>query len=58
MPLISVMQGRLVPPEGGYFQSFPRVRWRDEFVFAKNAGLNAIEWIYDEYGEDANPLGE
>lgn len=56
MPLISVMQGRLVPPEGGHFQSFPRVRWRDEFAFAKNAELDAIEWIYDEYGEDANPL--
>lgn len=56
MPLIAVMQGRLVPPEGGRFQSFPRMRWRDEFAFAMKAGLNAIEWIYDAYGEDANPL--
>ena len=53
---ISIMQGRLVPPEGGHFQSFPRKRWRDEFALAKAAGLNAIEWIYDAYGEDVNPL--
>jgi hexulose-6-phosphate isomerase len=50
------MQGRLVPPEGGRFQSFPRERWRDEFALASQAGLNAIEWIFDVYGEDANPL--
>jgi hexulose-6-phosphate isomerase len=50
------MQGRLVPPEGGRFQSFPRERWRDEFALAAQAGLNAIEWIFDVYGEDANPL--
>src|SRR5579862_1473707 len=56
MTRIAIMQGRLVPPEAGRFQSFPRERWRDEFAFAADAGLDAIEWIYDEYGEDANPL--
>jgi hexulose-6-phosphate isomerase len=50
------MQGRLVPPEGGRFQSFPRERWRDEFALAAQAGLDAIEWIFDAYGEDVNPL--
>jgi hexulose-6-phosphate isomerase len=50
------MQGRLVPPEGGHFQSFPRQQWRDEFALAARAGLNAIEWIFDVYGEDVNPL--
>jgi hexulose-6-phosphate isomerase len=50
------MQGRLVPPEGGRFQSFPRERWRDEFALAAKAGLNAIEWIFDVDGEDVNPL--
>lgn len=50
------MQGRLVPPEGGRFQSFPRERWRDEFALAAQAGLNAIEWIFDVWGEDVNPL--
>lgn len=56
MVFIATMQGRLVPPEGGFFQSFPRQRWRDEFPLAAEAGLNAIEWIFDVYGEDINPL--
>jgi hexulose-6-phosphate isomerase len=56
MPYFATMQGRLVPPEGGRFQCFPRERWRDEFSLAAQAGLDAIEWIFDVYGEDANPL--
>jgi L-ribulose-5-phosphate 3-epimerase len=56
MPFLAIMQGRLVPPEGEHFQSFPRVRWRDEFVLAAQAGLDGIEWIFDAYGEDVNPL--
>ena len=56
MPFFAIMQGRLVPPEGGSFQSFPCERWRDEFVLAAQARLNAIEWIFDSSGEDANPL--
>jgi L-ribulose-5-phosphate 3-epimerase len=56
MARIAIMQGRLVPPENGRFQSFPRERWQDEFAFAKAAGLDAIEWIYDLYGADVNPL--
>ena len=51
-----VMQGRLVPPEPGRFQAFPRERWRDEIAFAKDAGLDYIEWIYDDYGASANPV--
>ena len=50
------MQGRLVAPDGGRFQSFPRSRWREEFALAAAAGLDTIEWIYDAYGEDINPL--
>jgi hexulose-6-phosphate isomerase len=56
MPYLATMQGRMVPPEGGRFQCFPRERWRDEFSLAAQAGLDAIEWIFDVYGEDANPL--
>jgi L-ribulose-5-phosphate 3-epimerase len=55
-PIIATMQGRLVPPEAGRFQCFPRNRWRDEFTLAAEAGLDAIEWIFDLYGEDTNPL--
>jgi hexulose-6-phosphate isomerase len=56
MPFLAIMQGRLVPPEDGRFQSFPRERWRDEFALAAQAGVDAIEWIFDEFGEDVNPL--
>lgn len=49
------MQGRLVPPDGGRFQSFPRERWRDEFPRARAAGIDGIEWIVDAYGQDVNP---
>jgi hexulose-6-phosphate isomerase len=51
-----IMQGRLVPPDGGRFQSFPRDRWRDEFSLAPLAGIQYVEWIYDAYGEDINAL--
>jgi hexulose-6-phosphate isomerase len=56
MTKFGVMQGRLVPPEGGRFQSFPRERWRDEFPRAQAAGVEYIEWIVDAYGEDVNPV--
>jgi hexulose-6-phosphate isomerase len=50
------MQGRLVPPEAGRFQAFPRARWRDEFPNAVDAGIDYIEWIVDDYGLDVNPV--
>lgn len=50
------MQGRLVSPQDGRFQSFPRGQWREEVELAAAAGLRGIEWIYDLYGEGANPL--
>lgn len=53
---LGIMQGRLVAPEAGRFQCFPRQRWREEFAFAAAAGLDTIEWIYDAHGEDVNPL--
>jgi L-ribulose-5-phosphate 3-epimerase len=51
-----IMQGRLVPPDAGRFQSFPRSHWRDEFPNAVVAGIDYIEWIVDAYGEDINPI--
>jgi hexulose-6-phosphate isomerase len=56
MQRIAIMQGRLLPREGGSIQSFPRDRWREEFALAAEAGLDAIEWIYDAHGADVNPL--
>jgi hexulose-6-phosphate isomerase len=51
-----IMQGRLVPPDAGRFQSFPRKQWRDEFPNAVAAGIDYIEWIVDAYGADINPI--
>jgi L-ribulose-5-phosphate 3-epimerase len=56
MTIFSIMQGRLGPPEDGSFQSFPTHGWRDEFEAASLAGLDGIEWIYDEHGSSCNPL--
>jgi hexulose-6-phosphate isomerase len=50
------MQGRLSPPEGGRIQFFPRHRWRDEFALAAQAGFDRIEWLYDTWGEEYNPI--
>ena len=51
-----IMQGRLVPPDQGRFQSFPRKQWRDEFPNAVAASIDYIEWIVDAYGADVNPI--
>ena len=53
---IGIMQGRLSPPIGGRIQSFPVDTWREEFVRARDAGLDCIEWIYEVGTEEANPL--
>jgi L-ribulose-5-phosphate 3-epimerase len=53
---IAIMQGRLLPPRNGRFQCFPVERWREEFAKAAEAGLDAIEWIYDLQGAALNPL--
>ena len=50
------MQGRLSAPENGRFQSFPREHWRTEIAHAGQVPLRGIEWIYDLYGEGANPI--
>ena len=56
MALLGIMQGRLLPPMAGRFQCFPRGRWQEEFPLAAEAGLDSIEWIYDAFGVDENPL--
>jgi L-ribulose-5-phosphate 3-epimerase len=55
---LGIMQGRLSPPEGDRLQAFPRHRWASEFELAAAAGLDSIEWIYDSYGEDVNPVSD
>jgi hexulose-6-phosphate isomerase len=56
MPDVGIMQGRLLPPADGRFQCFPRDRWAEEFGLAEQAGVDFIEWIYDDYGSDVNPI--
>lgn len=56
MTIIAIMQGRLVPPADGRIQAFPRENWAEEFPRAAAAGLDGIEWIFDSYGEGANPI--
>lgn len=53
---IGMMQGRLSPPEEGRFQSFPKNSWQQEIEHAQQAGISYIEWIYDEYGREVNPI--
>jgi len=53
---IGIMQGRLLPPLGDRIQCFPRDDWAREFPLASAAGLDCIEWIFDEFGADVNPL--
>ncbi len=54
---VGIMQGRLLPPFEGRFQTFPAAAWRDEFHGASAAGLASIEWIYEVPHEADNPLG-
>jgi hexulose-6-phosphate isomerase len=56
MPRIGIMQGRLVPPTEDRIQCFPRQNWADEFTLGVQAGIDCIEWIYDLYGADVNPI--
>lgn len=56
MTLIGIMQGRLVPPTDNRIQCFPRLNWEDEFELGAKAGIDCIEWIYDLYGADVNPI--
>jgi len=56
MTLIGIMQGRLVPPTDNRIQCFPRQNWADEFELGTQADIDCIEWIYDFYGADVNPI--
>ena len=51
-----IMQGRLVLPEDNRLQCFPSKRWQLEFDIAKQAKIDCIEWIYDTYKTDQNPI--
>lgn len=56
MNAIGIMQGRLLPSEDGRIQCFPSRGWREEFPRAGALGLDSIEWIYEAYGAERNPV--
>ncbi|EQD68187.1 xylose isomerase domain-containing protein, partial [mine drainage metagenome] len=53
---LGIMQGRLSVPHEGRIQCFPRNTWTQEFALAAKLRLDAIEWIYDVFGDGANPI--
>lgn len=56
MTAIAIMQGRLSPPVNGAIQAFPVGTWEAELPRAAEAGIAAIEWIWDAGSDEANPL--
>ncbi len=54
--LLGIMQGRLLPPINNRIQCFPKDRWNEEFSLASSLGIQMIEWIYEDYGSNENPL--
>lgn len=53
---IGIMQGRLSLPARGRIQSFPLKTWKAEFALARAAGLDCIEWIFEDGTDQENPL--
>jgi len=53
---IGVMQGRLLPKYKGRYQAHPIGYWKDEFIIAKEIGLDSIEFILDYNDYMKNPL--
>lgn len=56
MQNIGIMQGRLIAPKGRGIQFFPFEEWKDEFFLAEKLGIDEIEWIFDYYDYEKNPL--
>src|SRR5665213_888016 len=50
------MQGRLLPPQNGKIQGFPKKVWREEFSKSKSCGLELIEWIFEADEWEKNPF--
>jgi len=50
-----VVQGRTLPQIENNIQYFP-LNWKDEFPLISNLGFDGIEWIYDVYSEQNNPI--
>jgi sugar phosphate isomerase/epimerase len=53
---IGVMQGRLLSKYQGRYQAHPVDYWQDEFIIAREIGLDCIEFIFDHNDAEDNPL--
>lgn len=54
---VHAKQGRFGRPLDGRYQAFPRTTWEQELEqIGTLPSVRGIEWIYDLYGEGANPL--
>lgn len=53
---IGIMQGRLSPPVNERIQAFPLYTWEQEFFWAKEVGLDHIDWVIDNNTLHKNPL--
>lgn len=53
---IGVIQGRLTEPVDGHIQEFPKKKWKEEFNFLRNIGLNHIEWLVTGKTLNNNPI--
>lgn len=53
---IGVLQGRLTPPWNGELQCFPRGRWEEEFLLARDCGFESIELIAETIHNPDNPV--
>ncbi len=50
------MQGRLLPKYQGRYQAHPVDYWQDEFIVAREIGLDCVEFILDYNDAKDNPL--
>ena len=50
-----LVQGRAIPQTDNSLQSFPS-NWKEEFPLIRKLGFSGIEWIYDVFSENFNPI--
>lgn len=50
-----LVQGRTLPQIGEQLQYFPN-NWKEEFPLIRKLGFSGIEWIYDVFSENFNPI--
>lgn len=54
-PTFLLVQGRALPQTDSFLQRFPD-NWELEFPIMQKLGFSGIEWIYDAFSENSNPI--